>query len=593
MKKKIVCFVLCAGLAVTYSGCGSAAGDTDMQGKVMEDSRESTEENENEQVVGTSLKPDEKLKDIIPQDTVTLDVYSQITNFEEMQEGWFAQVMLDKFNVKLNIVSDKEDSTYENRAATGDLGDIVIFGNDTEQYHSALTNGLLLNWEQNDYLGQYGSYIQDNMGKALDKNRQNSGGQIYGFGYDVALDSGEIADFSYHPDIRWDLYEQIGAPEVNTLEDYVDVLAKMKEICPESDTGEETYGASLFSDWDGDMVMFVKSTCTNFFGLDEFGLGFYDVDTGAFQGCLQDDGAYLRCLKFYNELYRNGLLDPDSRTQSYDDCIKDYQEGDAFFCIFGWLAAPQYNTVVHKADGKAMLPLAAKDQDTLVYGLNPNGGNRLWTIGSATEYPELCMAIINWLCTPEGRLVSEYGPQGVCWDYDVDGNTCIFDFGYKVKNGNELDMPADSGYEGKWQDGMPMYNNTTWALDTTNPDSNGQTYNYEYWPNVLALSKSEIEEDWREAMGADSAKEYLMQFSYSVSKPNTYTAGEKSEELGNEWSAVSDCIKNGSWDAIYADTPEEFDAIVAQMKQDAEASGYADCVSWCENEAALRKASEE
>lgn len=42
MKKKIVCFVLCAGLAVTYSGCGSAAGDTDMQGKVMEDSREST-----------------------------------------------------------------------------------------------------------------------------------------------------------------------------------------------------------------------------------------------------------------------------------------------------------------------------------------------------------------------------------------------------------------------------------------------------------------------------------------------------------------------------------------------------------------------
>lgn len=88
----------------------------------------------------------------------------------------------------------------------------------------------------------------------------------------------------------------------------------------------------------------------------------------------------------------------------------------------------------------------------------------------------------------------------------------VFCFGYKVKNGNELDMPADSGYEGKWQDGMPMYNNTTCALDTTNPDSNGQTYNYEYWPNVLALSKSEIEEDWREARGADSAKEYLCSF---------------------------------------------------------------------------------
>lgn len=196
-EKKIVCFVLCAGLAVTYSGCGSAAGDTDMQGKVMEDSRESTEENENEQVVGTSLKPDEELKDIIPQDTVTLDVYSQITNFEEMQEGWFAQVMLDKFNVKLNIVSDKEDSTYENRAATGDLGDIVIFGNDTEQYHSALTNGLLLNWEQNDYLVSMVPTYRTIWGKHWIKTDRIPEVRFTDLDYDVALDSGEIADFSY------------------------------------------------------------------------------------------------------------------------------------------------------------------------------------------------------------------------------------------------------------------------------------------------------------------------------------------------------------------------------------------------------------
>lgn len=585
MKKQMIYLVFGAVLTVELSACKSADKNADIQEAVTRGSEEATEE--------TDLKPDEKWSSIIPKETVTLDVYSQITNYEGPQEGWFAQVLLDKFNVKLNITSDGEDGVFENRATSGDLGDIVIFGNDTEQYHAAIEQGLLLDWEQNGLLDQYGSDMKENMGKALEKNRQNSGGRVYGFGYDVALDSGEIADFAYHPDIRWDLYKAVGEPEVNTLEDYVDVLAQMKEICPQSDNGEETYGVSLFSDWDGDMVMFVKSTCTNFFGLDEFGLGFYDVDTGMFQGCLQEDGAYLQCLKFYNDLYRNGLLDPESRTQSYDDCIKDYQEGEAFFCIFGWLAAPQYNTVIHKADGKAMLPLAAKNQDTLVYGLNPNGGNRLWTIGSSTEYPELCMAIIDWLCTPEGRLVSEYGPQGVCWDYDVEGNTCIFDFGYKVKNGNELTMPADSGYTGTWQEGIPMFNNTTWALDTRNPDSNGQTYNYEYWPNVLSMSKSEIEEDWKQTVQADSAKEYLTTFQYSVSKPNTYAASEKPEDIGNKWTAVSEYIKNGSWDAIYAETPEEYQAIVEKMKQDAYAAGYQDCVTWCENEAALRKATEE
>lgn len=586
MKKRGLLCIIAAVIGVT--GCGSSVADS----KSTRQDTESVVPLENNTAVSVS-DTDEALEAIRPKETVTLDVYSQLTSWEGEQAGWFAKVMLDKFNVKLNIVSDGKDGVFAERAGSGDLGDIVIFGTDSEQYHTAVDQGLLLNWEQDDLLNQYGSYMAENMRPALEKNRNISNGAICGFGYDVAAESGEIGEFSYHPDIRWDLYKQIGEPQVNTLEDYVGVLKQMKEICPQSDSGKETYGVSLFSDWDGDMVMFVKSTCTNFFGVDEFGLGFYDVDNGNFQGCLADDGCYLRCLKFYNELYREGLLDPESRTQSYDDCVKDYQEGDAFFCIFGWLAAPQYNTVIHKADGKAMLPLAANDQDTLVYGLNPNGGNRVWTIGSATEYPELCMAIINWLCTPEGRLVSEYGPKGVCWDYDMQNNACIIDFGYKVKNGNELEMPADSGYTGTWQEGQPMFNNTTWAFDTQNPESNGQTYNYEYWPNVLSMSSSEIENDWKETVGAESAKEYLEKFDYSVSKPNTYSAGTKSEDLGNKWAAVSSCIRQGSWDAIYADSPEQFEAIVAAMKQQAEAAGYGDCMAWCENEAALRKSTEE
>ncbi len=170
------------------------------------------------------------------------------------------------------------------------------------------------------------------MEKALEKNRKISDGHVYGFGYDVATESGEYGDFDYHPDIRWDLYEQIGKPEVTELEDYVDILKQMKEICPTSDSGKETYGVSPFSDWDGDMMMFAKSTCTNFFGMDEFGVGLYRVS----------DGSYLWVLHFYNELYRNDLLAPESRTQGYGGCTEDYQDGAAFFCIFAWLAASQY-----------------------------------------------------------------------------------------------------------------------------------------------------------------------------------------------------------------------------------------------------------
>lgn len=113
------------------------------------------------------------------------------------------------------------------------------------------------------------------------------------------------------------------------------------------------------------------------------------------------------------------------------------------------------------------------------------------------------------------------------------------------------------------------------------------------WPNVRAASASEVELRWREENGAANAKEYLSQFPYTVSKPNTYTASVKPPELGEKWGKVIEIIKNGSWDAIYADSEQEFESILARMYQQAEDAGYGECVLWCEEEAARRKASEE
>ncbi len=576
MKQKTLILLLCA--AIVTGGCAQGGNDG------LEAPQAETAQPEAETTASAAAADAEDLADIIPDEIVTLDVYSQLTDFQGEQTGWFAKELEDRFHVRLNFIYDGSDDFYEKQAAAGDLGDIVIWGTDTDQYHSAIDAGLLFDWEQNGVLEQYGSYMAEHMSKALQKNKNNSGGHIYGFGYDVATESGEFGDFDYHPDIRWDLYEKIGKPEVKELEDYVGVLQQMKEICPTSDSGQETYGVSLFPDWDGDMVMFVKSTCTNFFGVDEFGFGFYDVDDGSFQACLDQNGCYIRALRFYNELYRNDLLAPESRTQGYDAVAEDYADGAAFFCIFGWMAAPAYNSAEHVADGKMMLPLAAEAQDTLVYGLNENGGNRVWTIGAKNEYPELTMALLNWLCTPQGRLIMEYGPKGICWDYDVDGNTCLIE---------NAPWPEDSGYEGTWDDGTPKFNNTTLSINTQNPDSNGQSFNSAYWPNVLEQTVSEIEGRWREEYNVSSIREYLSDFTYSVSKPNTYTASGKSDALQEKWDVVAACIKEGSWDAIYADSEEEFDRIVADMCEKAEAAGYEKCIRWCEHEAGLRKAAEQ
>lgn len=533
------------------------------------------------------------LSDIIPDETVTLTVYSQLSNYEGEQIGWFADIMKEKFNVKLNIISNG-DGVFDTRMESGNLGDIVLFGSDGDEYTRAYQNGMLFDWNEDDILSDYGPYIKSHMADALDKNAKISDGTVYGFGFDVASGPGQYGEFDYHPDIRYDLYKQIGSPEINELEDYVDVLKQMKEVCPTSDSGKETYGVSLFKDWDGNMVMFVKATATNFFGLDEFQFGFYDADTGEFEDCLKEGGHYERCLKFYNTLYQQGLLDPDSMTQGYDGCIEDYQDGGAFFCIFNWMGATQYNTNEHMAEGKKLLPVAAKNQDTLVYGLGQSGSNRIWSIGAKSQYPELCMAIINYLCTPEGRLDYEYGPQGVCWEWLDNGKAELTDFGLDCKAlaaREDKVMPAP--YSGLWDDGCPQMNNTTWSLNTTIPDGvDGQTFNFKYWDKYLALDVDKAEQEWRTDMGVESYTDYMTQFDYSISLPHSYAESTKSDELATTWEQVKTCIQNGSWQAIYAKDDSEFESIVAKMRTDADSYGYQECIEWCENEAALRKAAE-
>ena len=93
---------------------------------------------------------------IKPKETVTLDVYSQLANYSGLQTGWFADLMLEKFNVKLNIIPET-GGAYQTRMESGNLGDIVVWGNDGDQYQKAVNAGLLLDWEEDGLLAKHGA----------------------------------------------------------------------------------------------------------------------------------------------------------------------------------------------------------------------------------------------------------------------------------------------------------------------------------------------------------------------------------------------------------------------------------------------------
>lgn len=532
------------------------------------------------------------------EEPITLTVYSELANWSGEQTGWMAKLLLEKFNVILNIVPSA-DGVYETRMESGFLGDIAVFGGDGENYTRAIEAGMLYDWNDDDLVKEYGPYIYENMQAALEKNgklTESVTGEnvVYGFGHDVAGSAADHASFFYTWDVRWDLYKQLGYPEIKNMDDMLQLFKDMKEICPTDDNGNETYAVSLWPDWDGDMVMYVKSFATAYWGYDEHGIGLYDTNTGDFHAALEENGPYLQSLKFFNQLYQNDLLDPNSMSQTYDNMAEKATAGGVFFSIFNYSGSLSYNSEEHVAEGKMMCPLVPTEASPIVYGMSTYGGNRVWTIGAGTEHPELCMEIINWLCTPEGVMTYFYGPKDLCWTYDDQGYIQWTEFGqaayFDKKN---TQMIGDYEGTGDFNSGSLQINNTTWSQDAVNPDSAGERFNYKYWKSYQAAAAGAIEQDWRDYFGVTSIEEYMKKGNYTVAPATTFSQAAKEGEFLTTWKAVTEVITTYSWRAIYAQTDAEFQQIVNEMIAQAKAYGYDECVTWSVEQAAIRHALEE
>lgn len=49
--------------------------------------------------------------------------------------------------------------------------------------------------------------------------------------------------------VRWDLYKEIGAPEIRNDEDYIQVLKQMRELYPVTEGGDPVYAMGIHNDW--------------------------------------------------------------------------------------------------------------------------------------------------------------------------------------------------------------------------------------------------------------------------------------------------------------------------------------------------------
>ena len=206
--------------------------------------------------------------------TLTIDVFDTLANHQGIQSGWFAKLVLDKFNMRLNIIAPNiaggGDTMYQTRTAAGELGDLIICNGNSSSLQELVTAGLLLDMSEllkDKDIMQYGLAI-----RAL--NDPISDTAVYAVPSEISLNNclahSESEEPIYGPYLRYDLYTAIGSPRMETLEDLLPVLKRMQDANPVSESGSPVYGFSLFKDWDGNMMNAAKQPAC-FYGYEEYG----------------------------------------------------------------------------------------------------------------------------------------------------------------------------------------------------------------------------------------------------------------------------------------------------------------------------------
>ncbi len=511
----------------------------------------------NEAIYGKIDRPDE---------TITLTVHDELTSFNGIQEGWIADVLLEKFNVELNIVPGVNEQVIENEFSEGDKADIVIFALDSS-YEKALKSGQLYNWEKNELLNTYGTYMNTYLSKNIASNKKLNTNYlasakdlkveagIYGIKGGCTLSERDMAPCYYKWDMRWDLYKELDYPEIKNLDDLFEVLQDMQKLQPLDDNGKKAYATVLYSEYlDNSFLSGIHHMCAAYYGVIKKGDVFYNPETGKEYSLLEKNGPYLKVLEWYNKMYRAGLLDPESKELKYEDITDKLNNGSILFIPANY--DNEYNSnPMHIEEGKFMAPVKPDEASPVIYQLSEQTLPLTYAIGADTKYPELAMAVLNYMTTPEGMLTIYYGKKGECWDYDEEGNTYLTELGQQLQSGEVSENEIPEYYMG----GRLQFTNYILALGSSNPESAGDTFNAKEWKFNFA-NASEIEKDWQEKTGYDSPQEYLKKEKHTfISHEEFPTNGEVVEE-GD--SAKFRWINNYSLAAIYAESEEEFwDAI--------------------------------
>lgn len=515
---------------------------------------------------------------------IVVDVFDALSNYQGIQSGWFAKIIKDKFNMEFNIIAPNVagggGTLFDTRVASGNIGDIVIFDAEKGTLQDLVNVGLIM--DMSEMLADKDIMRYERAIRAL--NDPISETAVYAIPSEISSNSpmlsSEALDLNYGPYLRWDIYAELGYPEINTLEDLLPILKQMQDLQPYSDSGEPVYAFSFFKDWDANLMNAAKQPAC-LYGYDEYGFILLRADSFDYQSIVDEDSLYVRNLRLFFEANQMGLVDPESVAQNYNTVFEKYEDGQVLFSPWPWLGQAAYNTDKHTSEGKGFMIVPISDMEVYSYGCRPEGNAKtVIAIGSNAQDPERLADFVDWLYSPEGIILNSAQPttdstaglEGLMWEI-TKGGPVLTEFGKDALIKKEEVMIPEEYGGGTWADGKSVLNYKSVVL--TDLDENGYPYAYKLWDSVRSLQQNALWDDWSTFMDAQSSIEYLTKNDQIVIAPGcSFSEVAETSEITTIRSQCKSVIVDYSWRMVFAEDEGEFNSLLQEMQDTVNSLGY-------------------
>lgn len=392
-----------------------------------------------------------------------MTMFIAMAGSEKTYDNEIRELIAQKTGVRVTesyLSAITEEEAIDTIIASGDLPDFIYAGPDIEKLYR---NDLLVAWDP--YLEIYPNLKELYTDAEWDMFRQDDGHIYWADVFDNHY--GMNTETVHNGAAFWiqvRVLEWAGYPEIETLDQYFDILERYAEANPEMPDGETVIPyTALCDNW---RYYCIESAPMYLDGYPNEGCAIVNVDDGPYDPVVVDynttDTAKMYFRKL-NEEYQKGMVDPDFATQNYDEYITKLSSGRVLgmfdqYWDFAYSIPGSFMTYRTASDGSTYtlseigcdyvpLGLVAKEgmsQQWHTYGYEINYSSGAAVTTGCLD-PDLAFRFMNDLLSQEVHDLRFWGIEGV--DYYVDSTGLFFrspdmranwsDSGFKVKHSCE------------------------------------------------------------------------------------------------------------------------------------------------------------